>query len=222
MTNRFIRLDVYAPDDIAKDYLLSANERHMLLTVTRLAVWETQEWTGTFADLVDATGMGKNTPRRVVQSLVNKHLFGVAAPFVRGGQGTLGVAVYDRLVVPTPTRSKRENVNQSRWQFGPITGSSTRVVTKQAPHNHHAITTMSPNGDCAPDEINGSRPSRGPEVTRSEAVKCLKHQITYCLWCAPEEIDSEQKISGAEKDESSVVREMFGTRFNAKEVGRGF
>jgi hypothetical protein len=188
---RYIKLDVYALDDLTKTHLLKPHHRDVLLTLTRWAHWETWEWTGTLRDLSEATGMARKTVPDTLDHLVDEELVGVVKPFARSQQGTLAVVAYDRLVVPETRRSRREQIHSSRWATGP----TAQLRVENTPTSRRLCSDNASIDSKSPPPANGSGPSRGAR-REERGAECVAHGIESCLDCPPGD-ELAQKISGA-------------------------
>ncbi len=160
---RWLKLDKYAIDDLAVEHLLSPHDCWTLLTVARRARWETHELTTTLAELAEWTRLARNTIQIPLRRLVDRELLGVAEPFSRGGQGTLGVVVYRRLFLPNATQSKRERVDDARWLRGPC-------------------AVLVQNRASVPHELAISGPPLGREAERDRGIDvCALHGLEDCF-----------------------------------------
>ena len=111
------RYDPYAIADIGREYRLGAPERAVLWVVVPQSAFRSGDWTGSYTDLADATGLHRGTvsggPEKLgaVDKLVAAGLFEVVEPFRQGGNGKLRVAaaIRDRVIRPKRDRAADEN-----------------------------------------------------------------------------------------------------------------
>ncbi len=91
-------MDAYAPFTVGRRYDLSPAEL-VLVAVTLLADWRTYKWTGTYAELVEVTRLGRRAVPAAVRLLVALGLLEEVRPFHSGvADAMLRVVVYRELV----------------------------------------------------------------------------------------------------------------------------
>ena len=96
---RTVRVDPYAPCDIARKYSLTANQTWLLTLLALQAEYRSNEWPGTLSDLASAARCSRKTATKDVDVLVAKGLLEEIEPFRSGTDGRVRVLVRDRIVL---------------------------------------------------------------------------------------------------------------------------
>lgn len=111
MTSRLrtVRVDPYAPCDIAREYSLTANQTWLLALLALQAEFRSDEWPGTLADLASAARCSRKTAAKDVAVLVAKGLLEEIEPFRSGTDGRVRVLVRARIVLRPRNASNDAN-----------------------------------------------------------------------------------------------------------------
>jgi hypothetical protein len=87
-----VKLDRYAPRQIARHFRLTSKAREVLNIMTLDADWRSGCWMGTKNELAEDTLMSRNTIDGAVEELVAKGLIEILEPF-RQGPGSRGIVL---------------------------------------------------------------------------------------------------------------------------------
>lgn len=95
----FVRLDRYAPFDIARDCRLSANESKLLTDLCLLADFRSAEWRGTITELAAYTRLTRKTVASAIEKLATEHLIDTPQEFGPNRPGTIRVLAFADLTL---------------------------------------------------------------------------------------------------------------------------
>jgi hypothetical protein len=164
-----VKVDKYAPVNLATRYDLKASEVWLLVVLALAADWRTAEWRGSLDDLALLSRMSRSTVAGtrsrpgVVPRLRDLGLVVMVEPFGPNREGVIYVAVYDDLVVPerraSPTMSRRAFASDDASREDP---GSTEVAS----HSRRNRVTSAPD-DASPHGVT----STDATPRSSEAVK---------------------------------------------------
>lgn len=136
----FVKVDKYAPFDLAREHRLTGHALELLLGLTLLTDWRTSEWRGTCGELAELLRISRNTIPKAVEDLRAAGLLAIIKPFGRNSEGCLSLTAYDELVVPEKRRSPqlaRHQVAQScatSWGESDEPDTSDRGAVTSDPH----------------------------------------------------------------------------------------
>jgi DNA-binding transcriptional ArsR family regulator len=182
----FTKLDRYALPQIGREHRLLPGPRCVLLMLTLLADYRSQEWSGTYHELAQDTGMGRNSVTDAMKVLREARLIEEVEPFGPNRRGTVRVLAYERLVVlssrsASTSASNSANQRVARRRARPEKGNSTtpqssrsRVGTASSDSSRTAVTSQFSDGLG----IEASRDRGGKQCTRARAENEHAEEVT--------------------------------------------
>jgi biotin operon repressor len=114
-----VKLDKYAPRQIARDLRLTSKAREVLNILTLDADWRSECWTGTKKELAEDTLMSRNTVAKAIEELEDKGAIEILEPFKQGpeSRGIVLLPLYEDMV--KLSKGQIESRNSARFDPGP-------------------------------------------------------------------------------------------------------
>src|ERR1039457_6328116 len=112
-----VRLDRYAIFDLGREHRLHAHARWLLEILCHVADFRSRSVTATYEELVEWSGIGRDTVPKTVNTLRAAGLISVVKVFGPGQVGEVEILAWDRLIAGNPGRkfSEKSEIEQPNF-----------------------------------------------------------------------------------------------------------
>lgn len=175
----FVKIGRFDPGDIAVNRRLSGSELLVLLMMTLLCPWQTQVYSGTYAELAERTGLPTRAVSKATSMLTSKGLLSVEEPFSPGRGGSVRVECYWDIVVPEVRQTRRTEMatrGKSEESQGPLRAefAHTSRPLRANPQELETLTrtfTVKGGSEEGRGEVSGgAEVGKTADVTKNDAL----------------------------------------------------